>query len=1232
MVETALAHARAPWRLTDLIDVQALQEIQDTFARAFGLPTVIVHPDGTDVTDFTNRLPFCEDLTRTSAVGGPRCAGCDRRALHEAGESGRPSIFECWNGLYDAAVPIAPKGRVLGYFLCGQVLTSAPDPERYRATAAEIGVPADRYVDALGDVRVVPFERYEASVQSMHVLAQMIADQAAASIDALRMLEGAERAREDAAQLMEELESILDGLREVGSQPDHESTLEAIADTLARLIPSDSCVIYVLSDDGAELVPAVVRDPYADAVRRHRPRVGHGVLGKAAVDEAGRRFTDVTQDPDFEHIPGVPLEPESLLVVPMTYRGVTSGAIALSRFERRVFSDHDLRVLRVFSAQASVAVQVSRLGGDRARRLREEQAMGRLLRATTARSTVRSILAEVAQVGIELLGAGAAVVRARSGAGPVRLAVGADDDEARRLLDAAGDGLGGDLTVTPDPTGGASLLRLGLGRTGEEEAVAVLVGPPGHEWDRRLARAYAAQAALGIEQARLRDREQQALTGYQRLSELGTALVDARDEEEVAERLLARTPAVFSAPAAWIATLDGGPDAIEVRLGRGGPSGRRLTVHLDGPARVAALRLRDERAPDSTLFDAWARGVFAAVARDAGLASFAAEPLTVGDGTLGGLFAGWTKPDVRPSEEHRRMLGVLAGAAGASLARFAAHQQTDSSLRARVAELEGLTQLAQRITGLADEDPIVEELLTAFRRIGRTDGALFGVRARGGVDVRAAHCAPDVAATVAAAVRDAELSGRAGRPLIAGDDGSVLVLPVRRAGRETAVLAGVVRAGEDRDRDRALTMLARFGAVALENAGLHDRRRQAIADLERRQLETAEQKDALERILSVHHMLAGAVLEGRGMSAVVESLGRFLDAELLVLGPHGRVLAGWPEGAEIGWRPPPSGGSPRTLVEVHEGRHLVAAPAVMEGRLTAWVIARAAGPPDEIARAAAEYGALLAALDVLRERTAVEIETRLRGGLVEELVRGGFAEERMVEQALALGLDLREPARVHLVEPASGDVQPEDFFATVAGCARRSGAANLVAIRGGGVVAVVAEPAGGDGPRFEDLMRADLLRQFPEGRFSIGVGTACAAPADHRRSFAAARRGVDLLRMLDRCGETFSFRGATLETMLLQSVEPEAAAGFVARYVDPLDRYDAGHASELRRTLEVYFAAGTNLEETARRLFVHVSTLRYRLKKVAELTGIDLREPGARLDLQVALKVAAVLGATRVTA
>lgn len=74
-----------------------------------------------------------------------------------------------------------------------------------------------------------------------------------------------------------------------------------------------------------------------------------------------------------------------------------------------------------------------------------------------------------------------------------------------------------------------------------------------------------------------------------------------------------------------------------------------------------------------------------------------------------------------------------------------------------------------------------------------------------------------------------------------------------------------------------------------------------------------------------------------------------------------------------------------------------------------------------------------------------------------------------------------------------------------------------------------------------------------------------------------------------------------------------------ALLVRPLIRHDLERGSDLVKTLRVYFAAGANASEAADRLFLHRNSLLYRLERVRKLTGLDLKEPRARLALQLGL-------------
>jgi ligand-binding sensor protein/sugar diacid utilization regulator/transcriptional regulator with GAF, ATPase, and Fis domain len=1231
----APADRQGPWQLTDLIDTEALQSIQDTFAKVFGLPTVIVDPNGRNLTNITHRVSFCEDLTRTSPVGGPRCMTCDLRAMQEAAATDRPAIFHCWNGLYDCAIPIAPKGDVLGYFLCGQIMTVPPDVELIARTAEEIRVAPDDYVENVRRVRVMPLDQYEASINTMHTLARMIADQAAASIDNLKMLQDAMTAREDAARLVEELEVILEAFRDSFAQSDEHATLETIADQLQRLIPCDSCLIYTIDDPSDELVPRIVRDPQADAFWSFRPRNGVGVLGKVAATGVRRKIDDVRQDPDFEPVPGVDVEPEAMLVAPMIRKGTIFGVISLSRLERRVFTEHELRILAVFCSHASLSLQVSRMQLESTRRLREEQTLGELLSALATGPGVEETLAAIGRCGVDVLGARSAVLRCQAQAGaPSQLVrVELDETAAAALLAEIDPELEACLARRACRVLGrrdGSLLLVPLLGGADALGVAVFLAPAGTQWDQNLVDTLADQSSLGLRNAVARERERQVLLQHDLLSTLGTELAQAKSRDEVRTQVLGKSAEMFGSEISILALLDQASDAIGVHV-REGRRTRELAIKLGGRGRFASARLSGEAAPEDSVFAAWAQDLSEELARELGVVSHMAAPLRTPTGIFGGLFVAWRSPITRFSPEQQRLLNVVGGAAGASLGNLLARAETDDSLRRRFAELQALGRLAEQITRLTEEGPILEEVLAAIQVLADLDGAVYAVESDGHWDARrTAGLEPVRTAELIAALNAVDVGDRTARYDLDPAPRQLLVIPMPGTGPDRSVIVGAATPRDDAQRDIVLAALARFGSVALENASLHSRHRGTIAGLE-----NANEK--LRQVLLVHETLTADVIGGNGIQAVADSLAALVDAEVVVLGSLGEVLARAPQLGTLDWSPPDEAPSDRTLAEETAGGHVAAAPAAVQDDILAWVAARFEASPGQVERSAIEYGALLVALELLRVRTALEVEQRLRGGFLEELFSGGFVEEAIVKQGAAFGLDLTAPTRIFRIEVADGELGPVNghlLYSVATDCARSWPGRSLVAVEGNAAVVLLEETGAGAGHDtnaefFEDRLEHVLPLRIPSCRFNIAVSRLVRAPSEYGRAHAAARRGLDLIRLLGRSRQVVSFRHLGVQEILLQVEEPAALLEFIARYVEPLERYDEEHSSKLLASLETFYDAGFNLQEAARRLDVHVSTLRYRLTRIEELLGVDPKVGDSRLNIEVAVRAAKALAVHR---
>ncbi len=126
-------------KLTDLIDREILQKVQDGFANMTGMAALTTETDGTAVTEGSNFSDFCMRYTRGSKIGCERCKQCDSQGAGLALERGESVVYFCHAGLMDFAAPIMAEDKMVGCFIGGQVLTESPDPEQVLTIAKEIG-------------------------------------------------------------------------------------------------------------------------------------------------------------------------------------------------------------------------------------------------------------------------------------------------------------------------------------------------------------------------------------------------------------------------------------------------------------------------------------------------------------------------------------------------------------------------------------------------------------------------------------------------------------------------------------------------------------------------------------------------------------------------------------------------------------------------------------------------------------------------------------------------------------------------------------------------------------------------------------------------------------------------------------------------------------------------------------------------------------------------------------
>jgi purine catabolism regulator len=155
-----------------------------------------------------------------------------------------------------------------------------------------------------------------------------------------------------------------------------------------------------------------------------------------------------------------------------------------------------------------------------------------------------------------------------------------------------------------------------------------------------------------------------------------------------------------------------------------------------------------------------------------------------------------------------------------------------------------------------------------------------------------------------------------------------------------------------------------------------------------------------------------------------------------------------------------------------------------------------------------------------------------------------------------------------------------------------------------------------DDPQAEALASA-LLEQTGAG--SAGLGRVRRDPGELRRSYDEALYASEA-RPPNGHAVVATFRDLGSIQLLLSLQDERGVELYCDSLLGPLVEYDRRHRSALVESLEAYIEANGRWAEAAAQLSVHRHTLRYRVRRIEELTGRDLSDAGDRMELWLALR------------
>jgi PucR family transcriptional regulator, purine catabolism regulatory protein len=397
-----------------------------------------------------------------------------------------------------------------------------------------------------------------------------------------------------------------------------------------------------------------------------------------------------------------------------------------------------------------------------------------------------------------------------------------------------------------------------------------------------------------------------------------------------------------------------------------------------------------------------------------------------------------------------------------------------------------------------------------------------------------------------------------------------------------------------------------------------------------------EQYEVLQRGIAIHKRLERLVLEERGIDELVRALAAATGAAVWVLSARGETIASTlfrrqvPEDAlehvraEVRRRSVALGGGTAKPGEAGDfapdhseiaGRSLVL-PVSTRGRGApqAWLVAALdAGGLGDFERLILQQAVTVVALELMRQRAMRDTERRLAGDVLAEALGGRLSEAELAMRLRPFGVGAQAAVLVFATRdgsPAHAEGDLDRFLAD-------AGVGALVASREQLLCAVVDAREGLDTVALAARARAELAADHGD---LPAAASRPAAVGSLRRSFHEARCALEAAALANGHSPVASYRDLGAFQLLLSLQDDDALRLYCDSVLGPLEGASGEYGDELLRSLEAFIEQNGQWEKAARQLYCHRHTLRYRIRRVEQLTGRDLSSARDRIEFWLALR------------
>ncbi|MHB1407483.1 MAG: helix-turn-helix domain-containing protein [Desulfitobacteriaceae bacterium] len=416
-------------------------------------------------------------------------------------------------------------------------------------------------------------------------------------------------------------------------------------------------------------------------------------------------------------------------------------------------------------------------------------------------------------------------------------------------------------------------------------------------------------------------------------------------------------------------------------------------------------------------------------------------------------------------------------------------------------------------------------------------------------------------------------------------------------------------------------------------------------------LEMTRQQNVSKRLINIHNVLTYQVLQGQGLNKIVDTLSEVLQRQVLLEDRFFKTLNfAVPDPSEDSFLMPKLDreawlkGPARVYYDkmIHDKKpiwlpHLpevgnlaprVVAPIVVDKEVLGYLsVGHAQDELEDLELVALEHAATICALEFLKQIIALRAENRVKGDFIRELLTGRLDGKEALNRAAIMGYDLSRAHRVIVIDlgKMTDDEHLRQLYEVVYNYVNAHNPRTMVLMLDGKVVILAPDDISNAKGFISPENLAQGILEHIQGTLEltvfIGLSRSTSQPDQLKRSYQEALLAVRALSETEHKGQILCFEELGIFRLLFQAREKEELLAFAGEMLQPIIEYDKINHTFLLQSLQAYLESNCSVQKTAQKSFLHPNTLLYRLRRIQEISKINLNDPEERLNLQIALRV-----------